>query len=374
MSGRLLPDLAQPVDDEAIRDLLARSPVPGATTVTYCTEPSYFAAAALLGPHAETIIGRDPETGRVGALACRSIRERYLGGELTPVGYLSELRVGDSQQGRWVVSRGLRELRELDRDGRACGYFATVVDGAREALGVLIKARRPEFPTFVPMAPLLTFALLARRGTVRPSAGGGLRLRAAVRSELPAVADFLAETGSRRSLFPHFSAADLAGTTPQGAGLGEGDVLVAERDGQIIGSVVLWDQRPLKQAVVNAYAPVTERLRPVIGVASRLLGGQPLPAPGETIRMAYAALLAVADDNVAVARALIRATMREAARRGIDIVMLGMTGDDPLLSAVRRFPRITYRSTVFAIGWNESAARLASRCAQRPLHIEIAML
>jgi hypothetical protein len=141
-----------------------------------------------------------------------------------------------------------------------------------------------------------------------------------------------------------------------------------------VGSVALWDQRSLKQAVVNAYTPVTERLRPAIGAASRLLGGHRLPAPGETIPMAYAALLTVADDDVAVARALIGAAVAEAARRGIGIVMLGMTEDDPLLPALRRLPTITYRSTVFAIGWNDSAAELASRCAQRPLHVEIAML
>lgn len=374
MSARLLPALAQPGDDAALRDLLARSPVSGSMTVTYRTEPSYFAAAALLGPHTETIVGRDPETGRIDALACRSIRERYLEGESTPVGYLSGLRVGDSQQGRWVVSRGLRELRELDRDGRTCGYFATVVDGAREALGVLVENRRPEFPRFVPIGRLLTFALLARRGASLPSERRGLRLRAASRSELPAVADFLAGTGSRRNLFPRFSAGDLAGVTPQGAGLEEGDVLVAERGGRTVGSIVLWDQRSLKQAVVNAYAPVAERLRPLIGAASRLSKAQPLPAPGETIPMAYAALLTVADDDTGIARALLRATVGEAARRGIGIVMLGMVEGDPLLPAIRRLPTITYRSTVFAIGWDDSAAQLAARCAKRPLHVEIAML
>jgi hypothetical protein len=374
MSARLLPALAQPGDDEALRDLLARSPVTGSMTVTYRTEPSYFAAGSLLGSHTETIVGRDPESGRIDALACRSIRDRYLGGESTPVGYLSGLRVGDSQQGRWVVSRGLRELRELDRDGRTRGYFATVVDGAREALGVLVESRRPGFPRFAPLARLLTFALLARRIAPLPSDRGGVRVRLASRGELPVVADFLAEVGARRSLFPRFTAADLAGITPQGAGIGEGDVLVAERSGRIVGSVLLWDQRSLKQAVVNAYAPATDRLRPVIDAASRLLGGQPLPALGETIPMAYASLLTVAGDDVAIARALIRAAVGKAARRGIGIVMLGMTEDDPLLSAVRRLPTITYRSTVFAIGWDDSAAWLASRCAQRPLHVEIAML
>lgn len=373
MSARLLPALAQPADDQALRNLLSDSPVPGSVTVTYRTEPSYFAAAALLGPHAETIVGRNPETGRVDALACRSIRERYLGGEPTPVGYLSGLRVGDSQQGRWVVSRGLRELRELDRDGRTDGYVATVVDGAREALGVLVGNRRPEFPRFASVAPLITFALLARRGA-EPGPVGGQQLHAAPPDQLPAVADFLAEMGSRRNLFPRFSADDLAGTTPQGAGIGEGDVVVAERGGRIVGSVVLWDQRPLKQAVVNAYTPATGRLRPALDLASRLLGGQPLPAPGETIPMAYAALLTVTDDDVAIARALIHAVTREAAGRGISVVMLGLTESDPLFPAVRLMPRITYRSMVYAVGWDGAAARLAARCATRPLHVEIAML
>ena len=71
------------------------------------------------------------------ALACRSVREQFVNGRAEPVGYLSHLRVATEQQGRWIVSRGMAELRRLHADGRVRGYVSTIIAGASVAAGVL---------------------------------------------------------------------------------------------------------------------------------------------------------------------------------------------------------------------------------------------
>lgn len=371
--GRLVPTLAGPADDASLRELLAANPVPGTITVSYRTDPSYFAATALLGPFAQTVIGRDEGDGQLGALACRSVRDRYVGGALRPVGYLSGLRVDERQQGRWIVSRGLRYMRDLDADGRTSGYLATIVAGSVHAKSVLVDRPRVGFPSFVPLRELLTMALPT--GTLRHERDAGrVTVRAAARSELWAIAAFLAENGSRRCFFPAFGTDDLAGETPQGAGISDGDVLMAVSDGQILGAVVLWDQTSLKQAVVCSYSPGVDRFRPALDVVARIAGATGLPAPGGSLITAYAALLSVAEDDVAVARALLTEAARLARERGVGFLMVGMTGDDPLVAALAWRPRITYRSTVYAVGWGGTAERLAAECAGRPLHVEIATL
>jgi hypothetical protein len=373
--GRLVPDLATASDDDALRGLLASNPVPGTMTVSYRCEPSYFAAADLLGPFHQTVVGRDECDGSLGAMVCRSVRERWVGGRALPVGYLSNLRVDSPHRGRWVVGRGLRHVRGLDRDGRAPeGYLATIVEGSRQAAGMLVERPREGSPEFVPVATLLTMALVTRRSSRRPAVRSGLVIGPALTTELDEVASFLARRGPSRRFFPVVSAGDLAGHTSQGAGLGEGDVFVARRGGEIVATAALWDQSGVRQAVVCGYGGPLERARRVIGVAARVAGASPLPDPGQRIPMAYASLLTVAEDDPAVARSLLRVIEHAAAERGIGFLMLGMTERDPLLPAVARWPRVTYRSTVYALGWDGAAHRLAALGASDVAHVEIALL
>src|SRR5688500_3317062 len=117
--------IAGPEDDAEIRALLARNPVPGRVVVSYEREPSYFLGCGTMGPFSQVVAARDEATGRLAAIACRTVRRRYVGGEPRDVGYLSQLRVDGRYRGRWLVPAGFRFLADLDVDGRADGYITT---------------------------------------------------------------------------------------------------------------------------------------------------------------------------------------------------------------------------------------------------------
>ena len=114
----------------------------------------------------------------------------------------------------------------------------------------------------------------------------------------------------------------------------------------------MWDQSAYKQDIVHAYGPSLRRLRPAYDLAARVIGARPLPAPGEPIRSAFAAFVCVADDDPDVFRSLLRATCARARARGLALITIGLTDDDPLLAAVGRRPRITYRSDLFVLSWS----------------------
>jgi len=98
-------ETARPEDDPALRALL-RVPVPGRVALGFEREPAYFAADAILGERCETFVARDG--GSVVGLVSAAIRRVHAQGDVMECGYLSQLRVARSHEGRGLVARGLR--------------------------------------------------------------------------------------------------------------------------------------------------------------------------------------------------------------------------------------------------------------------------
>ncbi|HYG60563.1 MAG TPA: hypothetical protein VD902_21025, partial [Symbiobacteriaceae bacterium] len=155
--------LATPADDADIRRLLRENPVPGHLTLGYEREPDFFLGCTVVDRFAQVILARHKPTGELAGLFCRSVRPVYLNGEPQEVGYLSGLRVAPRFRGRWLVSRGVAMLRELDGDGRAPGYFATMIEGNGEAEAVLVSKARPHFPVLRAVERLASVAVMVGR-------------------------------------------------------------------------------------------------------------------------------------------------------------------------------------------------------------------
>lgn len=361
--------LARPGDDASLRQLL-RTPLPGSALLSFEREPDYFAGCSVLGDAVETPVIRSG--GEVIAACCRAARSLYLGGRPARIGYLGQLRVAPEQRGRMLVARGMRFLRERHRADPLDGYLATITDGNREAVGVLVRRSRPGFPAFEPITTLHTLALPARR--VRPSGQiGGAEIRPADPGDLPAVGDFLNVCGSRRQLFPVVPAGFLCSERTRG--LRPRDLLLAFDGNEIVGVLALWDQSGYKQTVVHRYPGALGRLRPLYDLSLRLRGALPLPAPGDRLRHASAAFVCLHDDRPEIFAALLAAALSEARRRGLHRLMLGLCHEDPLRTVARRFAHLNYRSTLYGISFEgRAAAQAFVRRLEGIRHVEIATL
>ena len=71
--------------------------------------------------------------------------------------------------------------------------------------------------------------------------------------------------------------------------------------------------------------------------------------------------------------ALVDEALAEAARRGLETLLLGLADDDPLLPAALRRPHRPYRSTLYAVHFEEGADAVAALDG-RPLGPEVAAL
>ncbi|HWI60924.1 MAG TPA: hypothetical protein VNT75_03700 [Symbiobacteriaceae bacterium] len=351
-------ELATAADDAAIRRLLRENPVPGAITLSFEREPDYFLGCGPMGRFVQVLVARHVPTGEVAGISCRATRPMYVNGWPAEVGYLGELRVDPRFRGRLLVARGVQFLRELHADGRAEAYLATITEGNREALGILVEKPRRHFPSMRPVDRLHTLALLVRRS-------------AAVECEsasLPEVLAFLNRVGRDRQFFPVYSEADFAFP-----GFRMKDVFVVRQAGQIVGCMALWDQSSFKQSVVRGYSGMLGWGRGMYNFGARLAGFQPLPAPGQALRNAYGTFICVERNDPAVFRQLLAGVYARAGERGFGYLTLGLFESDPLLAEARRYPHIPYYSKLYTMSW-EAGGDFHERLDDRIPYLDIAAM
>jgi hypothetical protein len=353
---QLVVDLAAKEDDRGIRDLLARESLPGRIRVAFTREPDFVSGCAVTGDDCRVLVARTAD-GHVVGVACRSTRPVFLNGREQRIGYLGQLRIDRRFHGRWLVSRGFSRLASLDDEISVPLYLASIVEGNDEADGVLVTRPRRGFPVFREVSRYRTLALpvRGRKHAMRVPEP----IARATRDDIPELVRFLRETGARRHFFPAWTEDALCGF--ERFGLSPGDILVARRDGEIAGTIALWDQSAYKQTVIRGYSGWLKWVAPVC-----------LPRIGHELRSVYASLVCIARDDLDVFRRLLRAACHDASSRGMEYLLIGLDARDPLLPEVCRYRHYVYPSRLYAASWH--AAGPGEALDARPTYVDIACL
>jgi hypothetical protein len=140
-----------------------------------------------------------------------------------------------------------------------------------------------------------------------------------------------------------------------------------------VGTLGKWDQSGFKQTVVRGYGRRLSLLRPVYNLAASVLSCARYPAPGSALRSFYAAFLAVDDDDVAVARALLTRLSNDHAGGPYHYFVIGLHEQDPLAAALDGFPKTPFAGRIFAVHFEDGAAAFGSLDGRVP-YVELAML
>ncbi len=315
--------LATRDDDPGIRHLLATNAMPGRIRVRFEREPDYFAGCT---ESSQVLVARDG--ARVVGVACREIRRLYVNGVAEDVGYLGQLRVDRHYRGQLLTARGYRVMRELHGDGRARGYFTTIVDGNAQAEGVLVRRARGVMPRYRFLERLYTLAFGARRGQHIPSG--------------------VTTPRTPFNLSPSYEPRGELVTVP-GA------------------SAALNDQRHCKQTVIDGYDRSLAVVRPLYNLVGRIK----LPKPNTPLAHAYVTHFQA--DDPASAQALIEAVRAKAAERGLDHVLFGFTESDPFLALARRLAPLEYISSIYTVAFDDGDD-FHDRLLARPRALDISAL
>jgi hypothetical protein len=358
--------------------MLREQTMPGEVQMSFEREPDTALAASIEGDVHQTLVARDRATGRLVGSAGRSVRDAYLNGAPARLGYLGQLRIERGcRRVREVLAEGFEFCRTLHDQDDARVYLASLVADHGVARRLLIRPAFGAAPAFVPVDELTTFALHVRRRQGRRDGGrvfrpGVFDLEPGSDAHVPAIAACLQRNLSRFQFSPMWTAEDLRSPL-RTRGLAAEDFVVALAHGRVVGCAALWDQRAFKQVRIRGYAPRLARVRPLVNLASRVVGRPSLPAVGDVLPSAYLSHVAIDDDRADVFLALLSAQRRQAAERGLDFLVTGFATRHPFHSVVASEPHHSYRSTLYAGYWpdGEVACRTLDGRISQP---EVAVL
>lgn len=365
-------DVANPADDRDLRSLMARIPLPGEITLAMERDPDFFLGSSIEGDVHQTILAREPESGRVVGMGSRSVRDLWVDGRPRRVGYLGQLRIDPEYRGmKRMLQSGYGLLRGLHSEGDADFYLTSIAQDNTAARRFL-EAGLPGLPTYRPVATLRTLVLpTGRRWSARRDALAAVA--PAGPEDLGDISRLLMRHHGAHQFAPVWRTTDLR-DPDRVRGLSPRDFLVAISGGRLAGCAAVWDQREYKQVKVVGYGPRLSWWRGPINAVAPFAGLPRLADPGERLRLGYLSHLAVEPWSPETAVALIQAGLEQAAARGLDYLSLGLDHRSPLAPALSRyFQFVEYRTVNYVVYWPDGAKAVSELGPRLPL-LEIAVL
>ncbi len=356
--------LASEEDDAAIRALLRRTPMEGSIRVAFEREPSFFAATQIQG---QVQVGVAKDRGRIIGMGTRCIAEAFLNGRPTSLGYLSDLRLDPEFRKGTLLARGYRVLRDWHADGRTQLYYSLVFSDNHHALNTLA-AGRAGLPKYHDCGLVHCPGVnLTRRK--RPLPGDVIRGTSEL---LPEIVSCLNRNNARKQFAPVHRTADFS-SRGRWRGFRSTDFYVALRDGRVTGVLGKWDLRACKQARVIGYSPFLRGLQPLSQMFARTLGLPRLPAPGEALRFFYGSFFAVDDDDLNIARSLMRSMYNDTVGTDFSYFLMAFHENDPLRVILEDYSLTRFNARLFCVCYKDGLAALQALDDRRP-YIELATL
>ena len=371
MSTDLTFAAATDATEPGLRRLLRENPLAGNIHVSLEREPNAFHAAGISGDSYQLMLANGGEPRHVIASGGRFELTAWINGAPRRIGYFGELRAeGGLRTRRQLLLGSYRKMREFHDAGNVRFYLTTIIEDNHRARR-LLEAGLGDMPTFRPLETMVTFTIPTRLGARRLRRAH--RVQQAGPDQRPAIVERLARHGRQYQFQPVWTGEALDSPT-RCRGLAPDDFIAwPSRDG-LRACGALWDQRAFKQTVIRGYAPKLARARPLLNLVAPVAGRPRLPAPGARLESAFLSHLAVDEDDGEALVALVAAGCRDAARRGIDYVMVSFAARHPLASVIRkRFTCHDYVSMIYLVFWEDGRDDADALDGRIP-HPEVAIL
>ena len=348
---------ASAADDADLRRLLRDNPMQqGGLSLSFRREPSYFAACSVLGQSAEVFVGRDTQTGALAGVGARYRFPAYINGQAQNIVYLADLRVQTAYRNSIHLRRAYQFLRQRHAADPAAVYTTMILQDNRAALAT-IAAQRAGLPPYHPQGTVHTPLILL--GRQKPALAAPCAIRRATAADWAAIVAFLNRENARYQFAPVYHENDL--TNGRLREMQPENILLAEANSSIIGTIALWQQSAFRQLHIDAYHGAWRFIRPVYNALARLTPLAPLPSAGEALKYAYLSLMAVQNDDLAVFRALLRQAYRASHGTGLHYLIGAFHERHPLRPAFADYAGIPSGGQLFTVQFDSEPYPLDER-------------
>ena len=339
-------------EDSSLRAVLRKVSMPGRTSLSFQTEPSFLAAEGAGNMESQVIAVRDTYTDGIVAMGSRCFRLMFVDGEIQLGGYLHGLRGLPEVRGGTLLARGYRFLRQLHGDGRVPYYVTTILDDNEYAKG-LLTSRRAGLPVYEPRGHLKVFLLPLYRRTHsgrRPSS----RVVRGMHSHLLSAALESVNAFNRRHQFgPYYTPDDFERKTTLLPHFDPDALYMYQKGSEITGTLGIWDQTAFKQWVVTRYS-WPYRLAAPFSPLGALLGLIPkLPGVGTPIQLLYASFLTCIPGDEETLEDILEVVVGDWSQLGYTFLAVGVHERSPLCNLFGTLAQETLSSAIYLVYWPE---------------------
>jgi hypothetical protein len=359
--------LATPADDDELRELLRRSPIPGPISVTFEREPSFYNSCRARGDCFQVAIGRDRQSGTIIGLGTRSLALGFVNGKEMSLGYLADLRLKQQYRGGILVARGYRFLRHLHADRRT-RLYTTVIFNDNHTAHATIASGRAGLPRYQDQGLIHCPGINIR--SAQPPVGAEGRIVRGSKELLPAIIECLNRNNCRRQFAPVHTSEMFHN---RWLDFRLEDFHVAMRGSKVVGVIGCWDQGSFKQTRVAAYS---NRLRWMIPLANALrpfTKAPRYPKVGDEVAYFYISFIAIDGDDLQIFRALLRSAYNSAVGGRCMYAMIALHERDPFLPALRDYSLTPFFARLFCVSFDDGNDLVRSLDGRVP-HVEAATL
>ncbi|NOX97453.1 MAG: hypothetical protein GXO98_05255 [Nitrospirae bacterium] len=347
---KFIVELAKESDDLSLKRILCTTPMEGDIKVAFQREPSYFCALETAGKFNQTIVARDTKTNDVVGMGTRSIKPAYVNGEITPIGYLNSLRIDKRYRNRTLLNRGYTYFRQLHQDKRTQIYLSTIIQD-NEKVRQLLTSKRVRLPLYHDIGECRTFAIKL----VRKKRGFSKRIAVSkgTNNDLGGIVECLNRNGKEKQFYPYYTKADFRSDKRYLKDFKIEDFYVARVQGKIVGVIGKWDQSGFKQTLISGYSRKIKLIRPVYNHVAKIFKYPQLPEPGKHLTFFYVSFIAIDDNDPNIFAALVRALYNDSVDSKYSYMMIGLFQKDPLLSVIKQYASIEYKSRIYVVCWDD---------------------
>ncbi len=333
-------------DEPRLRKLLKTNPIFGTISMFYQKEPNFFKAAWVGNQDLKTIVMKNDQKEII-AFQTTGIRDVYLGGVIRRIGYLTNLRVDKNFQGKGILKEGFDFIKKLDLQTKVPFYYSTVISANKKALRILAKPRRGGL-NFIGQGTYLTKALVIFNR--KKEVSNKYKIIRGSKDKLNEIVDFLNIEGKKKNFFPHYTFADFGSDFLKDFKVE--DFYLAFDSNEIVGVVGKWDQNNFKQNIIAGYSGFF-RFHNLFNFFGLFLGLPKLPAVGQKLNFLYLSFIVVKNNDNQIFSDLLKSVYNDLIDSSYVYLVLGLHEKDPLISSLRDFFCITYKSTLFFNYWQE---------------------
>jgi hypothetical protein len=312
------------------------------------------------------------EENKVVSMVSRSSRPYWFSGEVSQVGYFSQLRIAKGARGsRNRIIAGCEKMYEIHREIKDTdGYLVSVLEDNIAARNFLTSGHK-NIPIHKEIGRLNTYVLPLIRRKVNSQ---NYVIRQGTNKDKKLIVDLLQKNYHSKVLAPYWTEDSLFHSDldidP------ESFFITYEKSNlsEPVGCLAVWDQRGFKQVYVQDYERKIKSIRPFLNALRRWTKLPYFPKAGSVFSNAYLSHLALDAKHAAALVPLVQTAINENLNKGFHYFSFGFFEWTEYSKIIKRvFRPFTLNSIVYLAHWPEDKPKI-DLSPNQDAHLEIAIL